>query len=155
MVAKVLQHNVNTGKNIFINTLTKPPYPNQVFSKVNNERKSSCQDPGLFRTHARSLDLNQGPSDLHSDALLALTDKKNSFKLTLTITSGKNASCICKAIYIPWQERREKQQKLAITITYLDIQQNCLCVNGLVAKNGYQVLQYFTCLEKISAFLLR
>ena len=36
--------------------------------KINIE-KSSCRDPGLFRTHAISPDLNQGPSDLQSDAL--------------------------------------------------------------------------------------
>ena len=28
-----------------------------------------CRDPGLFRTHESSPDLNQGPSDLQSDAL--------------------------------------------------------------------------------------
>ena len=36
------------------------------------ERKKTiedCRDPGLFRAHANSPDLNQGPSDLQSDAL--------------------------------------------------------------------------------------
>ena len=32
-------------------------------------KKNSCRDPGLFRVHANSPDLNQGPSDLQSDAL--------------------------------------------------------------------------------------
>ena len=31
--------------------------------------KKFCRDPGLFRVHANSPDLNQGPSDLQSDAL--------------------------------------------------------------------------------------
>ena len=31
--------------------------------------KVKCRDPGLFRAHASSPDLNQGPSDLQSDAL--------------------------------------------------------------------------------------
>ena len=31
--------------------------------------KKYCRDPGLFRAHANSPDLNQGPSDLQSDAL--------------------------------------------------------------------------------------
>ena len=33
------------------------------------EEKKICRDPGLFRVHANSPDLNQGPSDLQSDAL--------------------------------------------------------------------------------------
>ena len=33
------------------------------------KKKSSCRDPGLFRAHVNSPDLNQGPSDLQSDAL--------------------------------------------------------------------------------------
>ena len=33
------------------------------------ERKKFCRDPGLFRVHANPPDLNQGPSDLQSDAL--------------------------------------------------------------------------------------
>ena len=33
------------------------------------ETKRSCRDPGLFRARASSPDLNQGPSDLQSDAL--------------------------------------------------------------------------------------
>ena len=32
-------------------------------------QKNLCRDPGLFRTRASSPDLNQGPSDLQSDAL--------------------------------------------------------------------------------------
>ena len=32
-------------------------------------KKKHCRDPGLFRAHAGSPDLNQGPSDLQSDAL--------------------------------------------------------------------------------------
>ena len=32
-------------------------------------KKKFCRDPGLFRVHANSPDLNQGPSDLQSDAL--------------------------------------------------------------------------------------
>ena len=32
-------------------------------------QKNLCRDPGLFRTHASSPGLNQGPSDLQSDAL--------------------------------------------------------------------------------------
>ena len=35
----------------------------------NTEKKNLCRDPGMFRTHASSPDLNQGPSDLQSDAL--------------------------------------------------------------------------------------
>ena len=33
------------------------------------KKKKTCRDPGLFRAHASSPDLNQGPSDLQSDAL--------------------------------------------------------------------------------------
>ena len=33
------------------------------------KKKKTCRDPGLFRAHANSPDLNQGPSDLQSDAL--------------------------------------------------------------------------------------
>ena len=33
------------------------------------KEKKFCRDPGLFRVHANSPDLNQGPSDLQSDAL--------------------------------------------------------------------------------------
>ena len=32
-------------------------------------KNEHCRDPGLFRAHASSPDLNQGPSDLQSDAL--------------------------------------------------------------------------------------
>ena len=32
-------------------------------------KRSCCRDPGLFRAHANPPDLNQGPSDLQSDAL--------------------------------------------------------------------------------------
>ena len=32
-------------------------------------KKKFCRDPGLFRVHANPPDLNQGPSDLQSDAL--------------------------------------------------------------------------------------
>ena len=41
------------------------------FSKyrTNSKKKKTCRDPGLFRAHASSPDLNQGPSDLQSDAL--------------------------------------------------------------------------------------
>ena len=42
----------------------------QNFCQKNNEiNKTECRDPGLFRAHASSPDLNQGPSDLQSDAL--------------------------------------------------------------------------------------
>ena len=33
------------------------------------KKKKYCRDPGLFRAHASSPDLNQGPSDLQSDVL--------------------------------------------------------------------------------------
>ena len=33
------------------------------------KEKKFCRDPGLFRVHANPPDLNQGPSDLQSDAL--------------------------------------------------------------------------------------
>ena len=32
-------------------------------------KRPCCRDPGLFRAHANPPDLNQGPSDLQSDAL--------------------------------------------------------------------------------------
>ena len=32
-------------------------------------KKMKCRDPGLFRAHGNPPDLNQGPSDLQSDAL--------------------------------------------------------------------------------------
>ena len=37
--------------------------------KNKKQSKTLCRDPGLFRTRASSPDLNQGPSDLQSDAL--------------------------------------------------------------------------------------
>ena len=37
--------------------------------KTVKKKKKTCRDPGLFRAHASSPDLNQGPSDLQSDAL--------------------------------------------------------------------------------------
>ena len=37
--------------------------------KKKKKRENNCRDPGLFRAHASSPDLNQGPSDLQSDAL--------------------------------------------------------------------------------------
>ena len=33
------------------------------------KRPKACRDPGLFRARASPPDLNQGPSDLQSDAL--------------------------------------------------------------------------------------
>ena len=42
---------------------------NDVLAKKQKATKTLCRDPGLFRTHASSPDLNQGPSDLQSDAL--------------------------------------------------------------------------------------
>ena len=45
-----------------MSTMTKLPVSEQgIKIKIEN---SSCRDPGLFRTHASSPDLNQGPSDL-------------------------------------------------------------------------------------------
>ena len=37
--------------------------------KKTKKGEKMCRDPGLFRTHASSPDLNHGPSDLQSDAL--------------------------------------------------------------------------------------
>ena len=66
--------NVFTSKNDFNNTnKTKTFIDFQVsFLTVELEKKRQkkiCRDPGLFRTRASSPDLNQGPSDLRSDAL--------------------------------------------------------------------------------------
>ena len=36
---------------------------------LKNVKKKHCRDPGLFRAHVSSPNLNQGPSDLQSDAL--------------------------------------------------------------------------------------
>ena len=36
---------------------------------MKKETKKNCRDPGLFRARTNSPDLNQGPSDLQSDAL--------------------------------------------------------------------------------------
>ena len=55
-----------------------------------------CRDPGLFRTHASSPDLNQGPSNLQSDALptelsrqITVSERKKIAKIKLKIVIGR------------------------------------------------------------------
>ena len=45
--------------------------PQEIGKKKEKEKRTGkyCRDPGLFRAHVSSPDLNQGPSDLQSDAL--------------------------------------------------------------------------------------
>ena len=66
--------NVFTSKNDFNNTNKTKTYMEFQVSFLTVEletkkQKKICRDPGLFRTRASSPDLNQGPSDLQSDAL--------------------------------------------------------------------------------------
>ena len=37
--------------------------------ELKKKKGEKCRDPGYFRTYYSSPDLNQGPSDLQSDAL--------------------------------------------------------------------------------------
>ena len=47
----------------------KQPKQKRKKKKKTKQKENNCRDPGLFRARASSPDLNQGPSDLQSDAL--------------------------------------------------------------------------------------
>ena len=53
----------------FVLRQPEPVASRNIEQTVKKKKKKTCRDPGLFRAHASSPDLNQGPSDLQSDAL--------------------------------------------------------------------------------------
>ena len=59
----------DTGKNEKISIITYGRGTDEYHVIRYQKQKKGCRDPGLFRAHANSPDLNQGPSDLQSDAL--------------------------------------------------------------------------------------
>ena len=56
------------------------------------KREKNYQDPGLFKAHANSPDLNQGPSDLQSDALTTKLSRQQ-------VGKYKRETIINRAIY--------------------------------------------------------
>ena len=61
-------------------------------------KRPCCQDPGLFRAHANPPDLNQGPSDLQSDALPTELSRRliDEFELI----SAANHSCEVRSLSV-------------------------------------------------------
>ena len=54
-------------------------------------KKGHCRDPGFFRARASSPDLNQGPSDLQSDALPTELSRQLTSKSRNKLTTTKIA----------------------------------------------------------------